>query len=119
MICQASNRVGGFSGGTAAISEQPTADISFLEDGMERKILLNVVKSDKERCLIEAAADRTVAFQGDAVDAPILCCGHCRAELVVGVDRRRLTNMVIECQRCGSYNDTRELNNGPSDDGRR
>src|ERR1051326_8293645 len=58
------------SGGTAAISEQPTADMSFLEDRMERKFLLNVVKRDPERCLIEAAADRTVAFQGDAVDAP-------------------------------------------------
>ena len=79
---------------------------------MERRILLNVVKRDLERCLIDAAADRTVAFQGDAVDAPILCCGHCEAELVVGVDRHRLTNMVMECKRCGSYNDTLELNNG-------
>lgn len=84
---------------------------------MERRILLSVVKRDQERCFIEAAADRTVAFQGDAVDAPILCCGHCQADLVVGVDRRRLTNMVIECKRCGSYNDTRDLN-GQSDDAR-
>jgi hypothetical protein len=82
---------------------------------MERRILLSVVERDPERCLIEAAADGTVAFRGDAVDAPILCCGHCQAELVVGVDRRRLTNMVIECKRCGSYNDTRDLN-GQSDD---
>ncbi len=77
---------------------------------MERRILLSIVKRDPERCLIDAASDRTVAFRGDAVDAPILCCGHCQAELVVGVDRRRLTNMVIKCKRCGSYNDTREPN---------
>ena len=85
---------------------------------MERRILLRVVKRDPERCLIEAPADHTVAFQGDAVDAPILCCGNCHAELVVGVDRRRLTNMVIECRRCGSFNDTHEPN-GQSDDARR
>ena len=79
---------------------------------MERRILLSVVKRDPERCLIDAAADYTVAFQGDAVDAPVLCCGRCEAELVVGVDRPRLTNMVIECKRCGSYNDTRAPRNG-------
>lgn len=79
---------------------------------MERRILLTVVQRDPDRCLIDAAADRTIAFRGDAVDAPILCCGECEAELVVGVDRRRLTNMVIECKRCGSFNDTREPNAG-------
>jgi len=85
---------------------------------MERRILLTVVKRDSERCLIDAPSDRTVAFQGDAIDAPILCCGECEAELVIGVDRRRLTNMVIECKRCGCFNDTREPNSGYSDDGR-
>jgi len=79
---------------------------------MKRKILLTIVKRDSQRCLIDASADRTIAFQGDAVDAPTLCCGHCVAELVVGVDRRRLTNMVIECKRCGCFNDTRECNSG-------
>jgi hypothetical protein len=79
---------------------------------MERRIFLSVVQGDPERCLIDAATDRTVAFQGDAVDEPILCCGHCEAELVIAVDRRRLTNMVIECKQCGSFNDTRELHIG-------
>lgn len=82
---------------------------------MERRIFLSVVERDPERCLIEAPADHTVAFQGDALDAPILCCGNCQAELVVGVDRRRLTNMVIECKRCGSYNDTQEPNRQSGD----
>lgn len=86
---------------------------------MERRILLSVVKRDPEHCLIDAAADRTVAFQGDDVDAPILCCGNCEAELVIGVDRRRLTNMVIECKRCGSFNDTREPRAGYPDHTRR
>jgi hypothetical protein len=36
---------------------------------MKRKILLTVVKPDSERCLIDAPADRTIAFLGDAVDA--------------------------------------------------
>jgi hypothetical protein len=62
---------------------------------MECKILLTVVKRDSERCLIDAAADRTIAFLGDAVDAPIPCCGQCEAELVVGVDRRRLTTWLL------------------------
>ena len=75
---------------------------------MERKILLTAVKPDSERCLIDAPAEHTIAFQGDAVDAPTLCCGHCEAELVIGVDRRRLANMVIECKGCGSFNDTRD-----------
>jgi hypothetical protein len=35
---------------------------------VERRILLTVVKRDFERCLTDAPADRTVAFQGDAVD---------------------------------------------------
>src|SRR5262249_52744282 len=74
---------------------------SFWKRGIERKILLTIVKPDSERCLIDARADRTIAFLGDAVDAPTLCCGHCEAALVVGVDRRRLANMIIECKRCG------------------
>jgi len=91
---------------------------SFGKRCMERKILLTVVKPDSERCLIDAPADRTIAFLGDAVDAPTLCCGHCEADLVVAVDRRRLANMVIECQRCGCFNDTREPNAGYPDYGR-
>jgi Trk K+ transport system NAD-binding subunit len=82
---------------------------------MERGILLSIVKRDPERCLIEATTDHTVAFQGDAVDAPILCCGHCEADLVVAVDRRRLTNMIIECKQCGRFNDTREPHTDYSD----
>lgn len=85
---------------------------------MESKTLLAVVKRDSERCLIDAPADRTVAFQGDAVYAPTLSCGRCEAELVIGVDRRCLTNMVIECKRCGCFNDTREPNAGYSNHGR-
>ena len=46
---------------------------------MKRRILLTVVQRDSERCLIDAPADRTVAFQGDAVDTSTLCCGQCEA----------------------------------------
>ncbi len=74
---------------------------------MARKVLLRVVGQDKDRCTINAADD-TVAFRGDAVDAPDLCCGSCEALLVTGVDRSTLTNMVIECKQCGAFNDTRE-----------
>lgn len=74
---------------------------------MSRRILLRVVAADGDRCTINAA-DYSVAFRGDAVDAPDLCCGSCEAQLVIGVDRRTLTNMVIECNECGAFNDTRE-----------
>ena len=73
---------------------------------MVRNISLRVVPRDVERCLINAAARGTVAFRGDAIDAPVLCCGKCGAPLAVAVDRRRLTNMVIECGSCGSCNQT-------------
>jgi hypothetical protein len=79
---------------------------------MKRRILLTVVQRDSERCLIDAPTNQTVAFQGDSVDAPTLCCGQCEAELVIGIDRPRLTNMVIQCKRCGSCNDTRQPNTG-------
>ena len=75
---------------------------------MHRKICLKVVSRDSERCLIDAEIHDTVAFRGDAVDAPVLCCGHCEAPLAIAVDRRSLTHMVIECGRCGSLNRTRE-----------
>lgn len=75
---------------------------------MERRILLRVVRKNTQACSIDARAEDTIAFRGDAVDAPILCCGVCVAPLAVGVDRRSLTNMQIECRRCGSFNDTRE-----------
>jgi hypothetical protein len=78
-----------------------------------RTIRLRVVRRNPESCVIDAAADDTVAFRGDAIDAPTLCCGSCNAPLVVAVDRRRLTNMVIECKRCGSFNDTREHGAAP------
>src|ERR1051326_7575109 len=60
VIYRATNGVVG-----STTSGQPTpVDTGFLENGMERRILLNVVKRDPERCLIDAAADSTVAFQG-------------------------------------------------------
>ena len=74
---------------------------------MIRKLLLRVVTPDVERCTIDAA-DHSVAFKGDALDAPQLCCGACEAPLVIGIDRRNLSNMIIECHRCGAFNDTRE-----------
>jgi hypothetical protein len=77
---------------------------------MERRIVVTVVKRDSERCLIDAPLIATIAFRGDAVDAPTLCCRHCEAELVVTVDRRRLTNMVIECKQRGYFNNTSEPN---------
>ena len=79
-----------------------------LSEGIGRRIFLKLVPRDSERCLIEASIDDTVAFRGDAVDAPVLCCGYCRVPLIVAVDRRHLTNMVIECGRCGNFNRTRE-----------
>jgi hypothetical protein len=75
---------------------------------MDRKICLKVVPRDSEYCLIDADSYDTVAFRGDAVDAPVLCCGNCEAPLGIAVDRSRLTHMVIECGRCGSFNRTRE-----------
>ena len=78
-----------------------------LSENVGRKIFLKLVAGDSERCLIEASAEDTVAFRGDAVDAPVLCCGNCQAPLIVAVDRRHLTNMVIECGRCGNFNRTR------------
>jgi hypothetical protein len=73
-----------------------------------REIRLKVVSRDQEHCLIDAAANDTVAFQGDAVDAPTLCCGNCGAPLAIAVDRQHLTSMTIECKRCGSFNATRD-----------
>jgi hypothetical protein len=88
--------------------EPPLGQGASLSENKGRKIFLKLVPRDMERCLIEASKDDTVAFRGDAVDAPVLCCGHCHAPLVVAVDRRHLTNMVIECGRCGNFNRTRE-----------
>ena len=75
---------------------------------MVHSILLNVVPRDAERSLIDTAALNTVAFRGDADDAPVLCCGKCLAPLAVGVDRRSLASMVIECGSCGSCNKVSE-----------
>ena len=72
---------------------------------MPRRIRLRVVAKNRDRCTIDAGRG-TVAFRGDAVDAPPLCCGSCGALLVVGVDRQNLTNMTIECRQCGAFNDT-------------
>jgi hypothetical protein len=72
--------------------------------------MLRVVEQNREACNINAARSLdTIAFRGDAVDAPVLCCGNCTAPLATGVDRITLTNMQIECRRCGSFNDTREF----------
>jgi hypothetical protein len=74
---------------------------------MSRRVLLRIVALDMERCTIDAA-HQTVVFHGDAVDAPDLCCGTCEAPLMIGIDRRTLTNMAIECAQCGAFNDTRQ-----------
>jgi hypothetical protein len=88
--------------------EPPLGPGASLSENEGRKIFLKLVPRDLERCLIEAPKNDTVAFRGDAVDAPVLCCGHCHAPLVVAVDRRHLTNMVIECGGCWNLNRTRE-----------
>lgn len=75
---------------------------------MERRIKLRPVNRDPEQCTIDAARIDSVAFRGDAVDAPTLCCGVCDADLVIGVDRDTLTNSIIVCKRCGTPNETRE-----------
>jgi hypothetical protein len=90
------------------VHKPPLGHRASLSENEGRKIFLKLVPRDMERCLIEASKDGTVAFRGDAVDAPVLCCGNCHAPLVVAVDRRHLTNMVIECCRCGNFNRTRE-----------
>jgi hypothetical protein len=75
---------------------------------MTRKIRLRPVGRDSDQCTIDASRDDAIAFRGDAVDAPTLCCGTCEADLVIGVDRSTLANAVIVCKRCGTANDTRE-----------
>ena len=75
---------------------------------MRRKIMLHPIACDPRQSTIDASRVDSVAFRGDAVDAPTLCCGVCEAPLVIGVDRSTLTNTVIVCKRCGTSNDTRE-----------
>ncbi len=75
---------------------------------MERRIKLRPIGRDAGQCTIDASRADSVAFRGDAVDAPTLCCGVCEADLVVGVDRETLTNSIIVCKRCGTPNETRE-----------
>jgi hypothetical protein len=89
-----------------AVALLPAAQ--HFSENMARKIYLKIVIRNAERCLIDAIPGDTVAFRGDAVDAPTLCCGLCQVPLAIAVDRRHLTNMVIECGGCGSFNDTRE-----------
>jgi hypothetical protein len=75
---------------------------------MNRKIRLRAVGLDAKQCTIDASRDDSIAFRGDAVDAPTLCCAVCEAALVIGVDRGTLVNAIIVCKRCGTANDTRE-----------
>ena len=75
---------------------------------MERRIKLRPVNRDPEQCTIDASRADSVAFRGDAVDAPTLCCGVCDTDLVIGVDRSTLANSLIVCKRCGTPDETRE-----------
>ena len=90
------------------MTASPLPASEHFPEKMVRKIFLKIVIRNPERCLIDAILGDTVAFRGDAVDAPTLCCGKCLVPLAIAVDRRSLTNMVIECGACGSFNDTRE-----------
>jgi DNA-directed RNA polymerase subunit RPC12/RpoP len=35
-----------------------------------------------------------------------LDCGNCGKPLIIGIPRMKIINVVFQCPRCGSYNDT-------------
>lgn len=46
----------------------------------------------------------TTCFSGYEVGVELVC-GSCKSQLVVGIPRANIKNIVIRCKNCGSYNE--------------
>lgn len=46
----------------------------------------------------------TVVFRGCEVGLALIC-GSCEAHLVEGISRESISNIVIRCKKCGSFNE--------------
>ena len=59
------------------------------------------------RAVLSYQGEGTVLISGPEVGAPNLCCGSCGALLVTGFAPTGIANVVLHCNRCSSFNDTR------------
>lgn len=57
------------------------------------------------RSVFKKTGKGTVIFQGRATSVA-QCCGECGAPLIVGLRSGQVRGIVLECNECGSFNDT-------------
>jgi DNA-directed RNA polymerase subunit RPC12/RpoP len=72
----------------------------------QRISLVVLPEPDPNTCAIfEKTGDGTIFFQG--FDTNIgLVCGKCSSILAAGLQREQITNLVLRCKQCGSFNAT-------------
>lgn len=70
------------------------------------EIFLNVIPEPdpytREVFLFEG--EGTIVFTGYEVGLAMLC-GRCKSQLIVGIPRENIQNIVIRCRGCGAYNE--------------
>lgn len=70
------------------------------------KIMLKVIpEPDPDtRSVFIYKGEGTIVFTGYQVGLALLC-GNCKSQLVVGIPRDVIHNVVIRCQGCDAYNE--------------
>jgi SEC-C motif len=74
---------------------------------IERRLALTVIPEPdpNTRSVFQLSGTGTVFIQG--IDGPdTLECGRCGAELAIGINASQVRGIVLQCNRCKSFNDT-------------
>lgn len=79
-----------------------TKDVAITE-----RVRLTVIPEPDHltRAVFVRTGEGTIAFSGYE-SGVAQCCGTCDSELIVGLPVGRVENVVIRCNKCGSFNDT-------------
>lgn len=56
------------------------------------------------RTLFIYEGEGTVCFSGYEIGLALIC-GNCKSQLVVGIPKANIENIVIRCKKCGKYNE--------------
>jgi hypothetical protein len=80
-------------------------EVPVITQRMSLKVIPEPDHNTRAVFMLNNDGDGTIIFAGYDVGLA-LTCGSCASELVVGMKRESITGIVIQCKKCGSFNDT-------------
>lgn len=81
--------------------------IGYQRPVISQRIALKVIpEPDPDtRAVFVRIGDETILMESNVTNIS-MDCGKCGSPLIVGLDPRQVGNIVIQCNHCGSFNDS-------------